>query len=87
VSVKEQEVWITLPQTVVRFVVKSQVTNQFRTNNYSVLYDSECLQNFVFEWGSRVQFLAGAGNCSGAHAASYTMGAGGYFSGDKAAVA
>jgi hypothetical protein len=45
-------------------------------------------------WGSRFQFPAGVGNfslhhrvqtCSGAHPASYLMGTGGSFTGDKAA--
>jgi hypothetical protein len=44
---EEHEAWIIVPQAVVHFVLKSQVTNQFRTYNYSVVFDSECLLNCV----------------------------------------
>jgi len=60
--VEEHEAWIIVPQTVVCFVLKSQVTTNFRTYNYTVEFDSECLQNFVLAWGSRVRFPVGAGN-------------------------
>jgi hypothetical protein len=48
----------------------------------------------LYDWGSRVRFPAGAGNCSlnhhvqngsGAHPTSYPMGTRGSFSGGKAA--
>jgi hypothetical protein len=62
--VAKHEACLIVPQTVVRFVLESQVTNQFRIYYYSVVFGSECLQNFVLEGGSRVRFPAGAGNFS-----------------------
>jgi hypothetical protein len=79
---------------VVCSVLKSQVTNKFRTHNYSVVFCSGCLQNFVLAWGSKVRFPARAGNISlhnrvqngsRAHPASYTVGSGVPFPGGKAA--
>jgi hypothetical protein len=59
---EEHEAWILVPQTVVRFVLKSQVTNKFKTYNYSVVFDWECLQNFMLAWSSRFRFPVGDGN-------------------------
>jgi len=45
--VEEHEALIIVPQTMVRFILTSQVTSQFRTYNYSAVFDLECLQNFL----------------------------------------
>jgi hypothetical protein len=62
--VEEHESCILEPQTVVRFVLKSQIANQFKTYNYSVISGSECLQTSALAWGFRVRFQIGAGNFS-----------------------
>jgi len=54
--VEEHEALIIVPQTMVRFILTSQVTSQFRTYNYSAVFDLECLQNFLMAWDCRVRF-------------------------------